>query len=181
MRILKEETQALFIDFQSRLYPHISNHENLTKKTKILISGLQALEIPIIVSEQYVKGLGETIEEIKEALGENYQPLEKSAFSCCDDNNIVEVIEKNKKKSIILSGIESHICVLQTAIDLIEKGYTVIVVSDCVSSRSQDDKEIALERLRKEGAIVTSCESILFELCRFSGTPAFKAISKLIK
>ena len=180
MRILKENTLALVIDIQERLFPFIAENQQLTENTKRLIEGLKALEIPIIVTEQYKKGLGLTIPEVSAVLP-NSEPLEKMAFSCCDDETILKAIAASGKKNIILCGIESHICVLQTTIDLIEKGYTPIVVADCVSSRSLNNKEIALKRMIHEGAIVTSYESILFELCRFAGGEQFKAISKLVK
>jgi nicotinamidase-related amidase len=180
MRILKENTLAIVIDIQERLFPYIAENEKLTENCKRLIEGLKALEIPIIVTEQYRKGLGLTIPEISSVL-HNTEPHEKMAFSCCDDEIISRTIGVSGKKNIILCGIESHICVLQTTIDLIEKGYTPIVVADCVSSRSLINKEIALKRMIHEGAIITSYESILFELCRFAGNEQFKAISKLVK
>ena len=180
MRILKENTAGLIIDMQERLFPFIQNNEELTKNTKILIEGLKHLEIPIIVTQQYTKGLGGTIEPINLSLG-NYQHLEKMAFSCCDDTGFMSAINNFNKKHVIIAGIESHVCVLQTTIDLLENNYQPVVIEDCVSSRTLNNKNMAIERMRQEGAIITTYESILFELCRFSGTDAFKAISKLVK
>ncbi len=180
MRIKKENTIGLMIDFQERLFPHIHQNELLDKNVQILISGLKALEIPILVTEQYKKGLGETIDSIAQLVSD-CKFTEKLAFSCCDEPKIIEQVELSTKRSVIIAGIESHICVLQTAIDLQERGFTPVVVEDCVSSRTSENKRIAMERLRQEGVIVTSYESILFELCRYAGSDAFKAISKLIK
>lgn len=180
MRILKERTAGLVIDIQERLYPHIHEHEQLTKNVRILIEGLRAIGVPILVTEQYTKGLGPTIEPVRLALGE-YEHLEKMAFSCCDDDGFSAELEKLDKKFVIITGIEAHVCVLQTTIDLLKKNYIPVIVEDCISSRKINDKIMAVERMRKEGAIITTYESILFELLRYSGTDEFKAISRLVK
>ncbi|MFT3738263.1 MAG: hydrolase [Breznakibacter sp.] len=180
MRIQKEQALGLVIDIQERLFPVIHEKETLEKNVGILVEGLKALEIPIFVTEQYKKGLGDTIGSLKPVLGD-YLHIEKLAFSCCDEPSFAEALELSKKRTVIIAGIESHICVLQTAIDLRERGFYPVVVEDCVSSRTADSKRIAMERLRQEGVVVTSYESVLFELCRFAGTDAFKAVSKLVK
>ncbi len=180
MRILKKETAGLIVDMQERLFPHIFEHENIEKNTQILIMGLKILEVPIIITEQYRKGLGLTIPIIANAL-ENYESIEKMSFSCCDSDNFEAELERVNKKNVIIAGIETHVCVLQTVVDLIEAGYQPVVVEDCVSSRNENDKRLAIERMRQEGAIISSYESILFELARVSGTDSFKAISKLVK
>lgn len=180
MRITKEHTVGLVIDIQERLLPHISGHEMLLKNVRILVEGLNALEVPIMVTEQYRKGLGETVPVIQEALG-HFEPTEKMSFSCCDDPQFILRLNNMAKKNVIVCGIESHVCVLQTAIDLLESGFLPVVVEDCISSRKPLDKEIAVRRMSREGAIITSYESILFELARISGTDTFKAISKLVK
>jgi len=180
MRILEKETVGLIIDMQERLYPHIQDHEQLTKNTKILIEGLKAIGIKILVTEQYTKGLGFTIEPLKSLLADiNF--VEKQAFSCCDEPTFFEELNLTGARTVIIAGIESHVCVLQTAIDLISNGYTPVIVEDCVSSRRPNDKKIAIDRMRKEGAIITTYESLLFELLRESGTESFKKISKLVK
>lgn len=180
MRVIKENTISLLIDVQERLFPHIHEHEPLKKNMEILLAGLKTLNVPVIVTEQYKKGLGETIDDIEE-LVEQYPHEEKVAFSCCDEPEVIEKIEISTKRFVIIAGIESHICVLQTAIDLKERGFNPVVVEDCVGSRTAENKRIAMHRLRQEGVIVTSYESILFELCRKAGTDAFKTISKLVK
>ena len=180
MRILREETAAVIIDIQERLYPHIYEHQALSDRTAILIQGLKVLNIETLVTQQYTKGLGETVASVR-ALFEPFHHIEKTAFSCCDDPGFSEVLKKLDKKNIILAGIETHVCVLQTALDLIEQGFMPVIIEDCVSSRNPADKNTAVLRLRSEGAIISSSESILFELCRYSGTDEFKAISKLVK
>ncbi len=181
MRILKDETVAIVIDIQEKLFPHIHEHDVLKKNTEILVDGLKALEIPMVVTEQYKKGLGETIEGIKEKVAD-CPAFEKKAFSCCDDAPFMgNLKERNDKKFVILFGIEAHICLMQTAIDLKENGFQPVIIEDCVGSRNPENKRIAINRMLQEGITVTSYESILFELCRYAGNDTFKAISKLVK
>jgi nicotinamidase-related amidase len=180
MRILIENTIAVVIDLQSRLIPSISDNQGLIDNTIKLITGLKALDIPIIVTEQYSRGLGSTINSIKEVLSELYLPIEKMSFSCCDNELFMSKLN-NSFKNIIVFGIEAHVCVLQTTIDLIEKKLQPIVIQDCMSSRNPNDKLIALERMKSEGAIISGYESILFELLRYSSNATFKIISKIVK
>lgn len=180
MRILKENTAAVIIDIQERLYPHMSAKEDLLAKTTILIKGLQQLNIPLIFSQQYTKGLGDTIGPVRE-MCDHFSFLEKTAFSCCDEPPFQEALLSTGKKFVILAGVETHVCVMQTALDLLEKGFTPVLVEDCVASRREHDKSVAIARLRSEGAVITTCESILFELCRRAGTDEFRSISRLVK
>ena len=180
MRIRKEETAALVIDFQEKLFPFIHDTGNLTKNTVRLIQGLKALGIKLTVTEQYSKGLGHTVEPIKQALGD-YIPIEKTTFSSCGSDEVCAYLRNPEAKNIIVFGIESHVCVLQTTIDLIHMGYRPVLIEDCISSRNPNDKRIAVERMRSEGAVISTYESILFELCEISGTDTFKAISKIVK
>ncbi len=180
MRIIRDNSVAVIIDVQERLFPVIHENECLQRNLQLLIEGLESLEVPIIVTEQYTKGLGFTIEPIKNSLSD-YSPLEKICFSCHDDDQFKQALSDTKKNHVIIAGIETHVCVLQTALDLIDDGYVPVVVEDCVSSRKLHDKEIAIERLREAGAIITTYESILLELCRVAGSDTFKSISKLIK
>ena len=180
MRILRDQTAGLVIDIQEKLFPFISGNDVLTRNSSILIQGLHAIHIPILVTEQYTKGLGPTIQPIQQFLA-GAHVIEKLAFSCCDEPAFMEKLEALNKKFIVITGIESHVCVLQTAIDLLERDYIPVVVEDCVSSRRLNDKEMAIYRMRRSGAVVTTYESVLFELLRFSGTDEFKAISKLVK
>ncbi len=180
MRILKEKSVGLIVDLQERLFPHIFEHEKIERNTRVLIEGLKILDLPIMVTEQYKKGLGPTLASVSNALLKN-PSIEKMSFSCCDNENFQVELERLNKKNVIMAGIEAHVCILQTVVDLIESGYHPVVVDDCVSSRKENDKRIAIERMRQEGAIITTYESILFELARISGTDSFKAISKLVK
>lgn len=180
MRILKDDCMALVIDVQDKLVPHMYQKEELVESIKKLINGINLLTLPVVVSEQYRKGLGATIEEISKIIID-FDPLEKKSFSCMDENSLRESIIETNKKFVIISGIETHICVMQTAIDLLAMGMIPVIVEDAIASRRDNDKKIAIERLRKEGAIITTVESILFELTRYSTDEVFKGISKLIK
>ena len=180
MRITKENTIALIIDIQERLFPVMVEKEKLLSNCKTLIQGLNELKIPQIISQQYTKGLGNTLEEIKSIIPD-FEFIEKRDFSCCDEPIILNKLKHLKAKNVILCGIESHVCVLQTAVDLKEAGLNPIVVMDCVSSRTIENLELAKERFRFEGIMMTSYESILFELTRSSAASEFRAISKLVK
>ncbi|MCD6354019.1 MAG: hydrolase [Prolixibacteraceae bacterium] len=180
MRITKENTTGLIIDIQERLFPVMHGKEQLLKNCQILISGLEALNLPLITTQQYTKGLGETLPEIKSIIT-NFSFIEKSSFSCFDEPEVLEKLKKVETKNILICGIESHVCVLQTAVDFKAAGFIPIVVTDCVSSRIKENIELAKERFRHEGIMMTSYESILFELTRSSAAPEFRTISKLVK
>lgn len=181
MRILAEDTMAIVIDYQERLMPVIHNSEQLIHNSEILLKGLKALGIPMVVTQQYTKGLGMTVEPIANVFGEDFTYYDKITFSCLDDENIRKAVEEMGKKNVIVCGAEAHICVLQTVIDLIAMGYHVILVEDCIGSRKEKDYETALKRAVVEGAIPTTYESILYELTRVAKTDVFKEISKLTK
>jgi nicotinamidase-related amidase len=181
MRIVAEDTMAFVIDFQERLVPVIHNNEELLHNTEILIKGLKALNIPIVVTQQYTKGIGMTVPVIVDAIGEGFSYEDKITFSCAEDENILHKTRQTGRKNIIVCGIEAHICVLQTITDLIAKGWNVILVEDCVGSRRESDRQVGIKRAILEGAIPTTYESILFELTRVAKTEVFKEISKLIK
>jgi nicotinamidase-related amidase len=180
MRILKENSIGLIIDIQERLFPHIQDHQTIQKNVELLIKGLELLNVPILVTEQYKKGLGETVEPLAQLI-QDYPAIEKMTFSCCDTPQFTEKLELSTKRHVIIAGIESHICVLQTAIDLQERGFHPLVVADCIGSRTHENKSLALIRMQQEGILLSSTEAILFELCRKAGTDTFKAISKLVK
>ncbi len=181
MRILAENTLALVVDFQDKLIPVIKGNSQLLHNTQILLKGLKLLQIPMIVTQQYTKGLGMTIPSLMETMGEDKVFYDKITFSCADDEKILEQIEKRGKTNIIICGAEAHICVLQSVIDLLEKGFCVVLIEDCIGSRKESDKKTALCRAVSEGAVIASYESILFELTRTAKSEVFKQISALIK
>ena len=176
MRILREEAIALVVDYQEKLVPVMKEQELLIYHSQILLQGLKILDVPMIITQQYTRGLGTTVQDITAAVGtEEY--VEKISFSAFE--NVKDQIAG--KRFVIVCGIESHICVLQTVIDLAAAGYIPVVVEDCISSRKKHDKKIAIERMSMEGAVITTSESILFELLREAGTETSKKIQRLIK
>ncbi len=181
MRILRENTMALVIDMQEKLVPVINQTEELLHNTEILIKGLEILQVPLLVTQQYTRGLGMTVAPIIKLIGEKFTYEDKITFSCAEDENILQKIREAGKQNIIVCGIEAHICVLQTVIDLLALGYQVILVEDCIGSRKENNRQIGIQRAVAEGAIVTTYESLLFELTRVAKTETFKEISKLIK
>jgi len=180
MKILQEETVAVVIDLQEKFRDVIYKFDKVLENSKILLAGLNVLEVPVIVTEQYPKGLGKTVPQLQDVLKE-YNPIEKLAFSACGSEKFCSVLKNAGRKNVIIFGTESHVCVLQTVIDLIEQGYQPVVVEDCVSSRKKSDRKTALKRMLQEGAVPASYESLLFELCRAAGTDKFKQISKMVK
>jgi nicotinamidase-related amidase len=180
MRIVNEDTVSLVIDIQERLFPAMAEKEVLLKNCRILISGMQELNIPTIATQQYTKGLGETLPEIK-MLVPGFSYIEKRDFSCYDEILVRDELAKLNARNVVICGIEAHVCVLQTAVDLKAAGFNPVVVLDCVSSRSESNVRIAVERFRHEGIMMASAESILFELTRSATNPSFKAISNLVK
>lgn len=176
MRIEREKALAIVVDYQEKLVPVMHDSETLIRNSSILLEGLKILEVPMVVTQQYTKGLGATVEPIEEASG-MVGYAEKIAFTAY---NAVKW-DLRGKKFVIVCGIESHICVLQTVIDLKAAGFVPVLVADCISSRKESDKQVALERARQEGAIVTTYESLLFELLKEAGTETSKKIQKLIR
>ncbi|OCL87657.1 Isochorismatase family protein [Aliarcobacter thereius] len=180
MRIRLEDSLFCLVDVQEKLFPHIGNKEELERTLPILVKGMKVLGVPIIVNEQYKRGIGETILLLKELVSE-YSSYEKTTFSACQTPDILNAIKTSGKKNIIVAGIETHVCVLQTCIDMIENGFNVILVTNCSGSRKKLDHKMAIKRLIQAGVIPTTYESILFELTLDSKNPNFKAISALIK
>lgn len=183
MKIEKTKSVGLIIDVQERLMPHIHDHETLDKNIVKLIEGLKILDVPLLVSQQYTKGLGPTIESVGEMLG-NYRPVEKTEFSCCGNEDFMNELNKMPDAKFVIScGIESHVCVQQTVIGLLTQNpaYIPVVVEDCIGSRNPNDKRVAVERMRQAGAIITTLESLLFELLEQAGSEVFKKISRLVK
>ncbi|SES68185.1 hydrolase [[Clostridium] polysaccharolyticum] len=180
MRIKLEDSIAMLVDYQEKLMPAIHNHEKVIEKTVQLLTGLKIVGCPVMFTQQYTKGLGMTVPEITETQ-EQFGYLEKITYSCLDTEEIRKELETHNRKTVILAGVEAHICVMQTARDLIAQGYKVCIVTDCTSSRTEADLQVGMERMKQEGVFVTSVEAVLFELLEKAGTPEFKAVSKLIK
>lgn len=179
MRITTDHTKCLVIDYQEKIVPAMANREMLLANSVRFLSGLKVLGIPMAVTGQYTKGLGLNLPEIFAAVGtEEY--IDKLTFSAYEEPKVQEWIG-NGTNHVLVCGIEAHVCVLQTAIDLKEAGFAPVLVTDCISSRKESDKEIALLRARQEGILLTTSEAVLFELTRRAGSDVFKQISRLVK
>lgn len=176
-----EDAGLLIVDMQEKLFPLVEHPCEVLDKGLKLIKGCQLLQLPIVISEQYPKGLGATIEAIKEAVGPEVHPLPKTTFSCLKDSAFENAVKKIGRTQWILMGIEAHVCVLQTARSLIQAGNEVIIANDAISSRSIYDFSTAIAELRDMGARITSTETILFDLIKDAAHSQFKAFSALIK
>ncbi len=180
MRLYKENTIAVVIDMQEKLLPNMLHSDEIQENCIKTIFGLKALNIPIVVTQQYTKGLGPTIDPINKAIG-NFSYIEKLTFSCYRETDFIKVLNKSGKRNVLIMGVETHVCVLQTAMDLLYNNFNPVVITNATSSRKEEDKNVAIWRMRDIGAIVSTYESILFELCKEAGTEEFKAISKIVK
>jgi nicotinamidase-related amidase len=173
-------TVLLLIDIQGKLATLMHDNEKLYKNLEILIKSVNIFQIPIVWMEQMPEKLGHSIEQVSLNLPD-LKPISKHSFSCWENDEFREQIKSMGKNQILLTGIETHICVYQTACDLISHGYDVQVVADCVSSRVYSNKILGLERINKAGGLTTSVEMILFELLKTARAEKFKEITKLIK
>lgn len=176
----KNSTALLIIDIQERLAAVMKMKDAVVTNCIHLIELAKMLDIPVVLTEQYPKGIGQTVELIQKALPA-YQPIEKLTFSCCDEPLFLDAIRKLNKKTLIVTGMETHICVLQTSIGLLRDGFHVHLVKDAVCSRTKENWKIACEFIRDAGGVITSTETVLFQLLHIAGTEQFKAISKRIK
>jgi len=176
----RNDTIFVAIDFQEKLMPVMSNLEKLEATAAKLARGMKELGIPAIVTQQYTKGIGETVPAIAEAIGA-FEPVEKTSFSCLGCPDFVERLEAAGKKNVVVCGIEAHICVQQTVLELLERGYHVHLVVDCISSRDEMNKMWAISRMGEAGAQITTYEAVLYELLQNSKADGFKAISKIVK
>ncbi len=180
MILNKDKALAVMIDMQERLVPAIAHKEELTENCRIFLEGLKILGVPVIATQQYTKGLGETLPELKAVIPDS-KYIEKITFSSCGEESFRNAIEESGARQIIIFGTETHICVQQTVLDMLHAGFEVMLIADCAGSRFDSDKTTAISRMTAAGAAVTSYEAALFELTKQGGTESFKAISKLIK
>lgn len=175
----KEEAVLVIIDIQERLLPAMSQGERSVKNTNVLIAAAKDMGIPVIVTEQYPKGLGCTVPQIEENL-EGTHKFEKTTFSGCIEE-VIDCLNKTGRKKVIITGMETHVCVFQSVRDLLKQGYYVFVPADAVCSRTEENYNNALALMREMGAVISNTESILFDLLKEAGTPQFKILSKMIK
>jgi nicotinamidase-related amidase len=168
------------IDVQGKLAHLMADKESLFKNIRILIQAAKILEIPILWCQQVPEALGPTVPQIAELLADQ-EPINKASFSCWGQEEFTEILNSLEREQLLLCGIETHVCVYQTAMDLMEEGLDVTVVADAVSSRTEQNKQLALTRLSDEGAGIGTTEMVLFELLKTSEHPQFREIAKLVK
>ena len=174
------DTALAVIDVQGKLATLMHDRESLYRNLQILVRGARVLELPMLWLEQYPEGLGPTIPEVAELLSDR-EPLAKTCFSAWGHPDFARLLEESGRRQVLVSGIETHICVYQTVRDLRGRGYEVEVVEDAVSSRTAQNKRVGLEKARAAGAGITSVETALFELLREAGNPGFREIARLVK
>lgn len=180
-RLAPDNSLLLLVDMQERLQPLIHGDKALRAKAAALAEGCRLLGVPAMITEQYPKGLGHTIPELRAAVDHAGGVLEKTAFSCAGDPSIAARIQAAGRPNVLLAGIEAHICVLQTALDLLEAGYSVHLVEDAVGSRDPANREGGIARARRHGAEPSNVEMALFELMGGKEHPQLKAVQALIK
>jgi nicotinamidase-related amidase len=179
---LSRESAALaVIDMQEAFRPVIPDFSEVALRIAVAVEGAGLVEVPVIVTEQYPKGLKHTAEEIIARLPVELKPIEKSCFSSCGAEDFIAQLTSRNVKQVLVCGIEAHICVLQTSLDLLARGFEVFLLVDCITSRRPENKQAALARLTQAGAIPATLEMVLFEMIRTADSPQFKTIQSLIK
>ncbi len=175
-----QNSLLLIIDVQEKFREHIHNFQETMHNIVVMAEGAKLLDVPVFVTEQYPQGLGKTVREIAEVV-QLAQEFEKTAFSCCQDSKFIEALKNTGRKQIVVCGIETHVCVNQTVLDLLNLDYQVHVVVDAVSSRNPENKNRGLQKMQTAGALMSSAEMSLLELVGDSGKPVFKSVQRLIK
>ncbi len=178
--ILNRNSAALLIiDVQDRLVKAMNNHQSVEDGITLLQQGMQLLNVPTLITEQYPRGLGNTVLSIADKAPHS-TVIEKTTFSCCGEQSFWPALAAMERQQIIVTGMETHVCVLQTVLDLINAGYQVHLPFDATCSRNDANRDNAIQRMQQAGAVITNVESVLFELLRAAGSAEFKTISKLI-
>jgi nicotinamidase-related amidase len=180
LRLTRAKAGLVVVDVQERLLPAIFEQQRVVQNTVRLIQGAGILQVPVFATEQYRKGLGPTAPEVAAAIP-GFAPMEKLAFSACGAAGFIPALKTQKVSEAILCGIEAHVCVSQTCLDLLDEGFRVFVVADAVSSRTPENYRIGLGRMRAAGALIVSTEMVLFELLGQAGTEEFKQVLALVK
>ncbi|MBW7906125.1 MAG: isochorismatase family protein [Phycisphaerae bacterium] len=180
LRLRASAAQLLVIDFQERLMPHIFEATECLAQAVRMIAAARPLGLPVTVSEQYVRGLGSTTSAVLEAL-KGAERFEKMSFSACGDARLKARLMGAGREQVLICGVEAHVCVQQTALDLAQMGLRPVILADAVSSRRALDRDVAIERLRGAGVLVTTVEAAIFEMLDVCGTELFKRILPLVR
>lgn len=174
-------TAIVVVDVQERFVPAIKGMDALLPKLSMLLAAAKELSVQVLATEQYPKGLGRTLPQIAALLPEGQPPFEKTSFSCFGSEEFRTALKQKPVKTLVICGVESHVCVLQTALQAIERGFKVFIPADCVASRSDFDRDAALEFLSRAGVRIVTAEAFVFMLLKDAAHPSFKAVSKLVK
>lgn len=178
--IRREDAVLVLIDLQERLAATMAHRAEVVAHALFLARAAEILGVPVMVTRQYPKGLGEVVPELA-AVGRPAEPIDKTAFDCTRDRGFAERLAGLGRRQVLLGGMEAHICVAQTALGLLGEGHEPVVIEDAACSRHERDSAVAIQRLRSAGVIVTTAEAAVYELLREAGTPEFKAILELVK
>jgi nicotinamidase-related amidase len=183
MTLAREGTTLLIVDVQERLFPAMDadHREEVMRNIKVLAAAARRLRLPVVVTEQYPKGLGHTLRELHETLGPEVQPVAKVSFSCWGAEEVRVRLKAAGTRSVILAGIEAHVCVLISALDLMSEGLAVHVAADAVTSRTQANWRLGTEQLRQAGAVVSASETLVFQLLGQADTDDFRELSRLLR
>lgn len=183
MSLVTDRAALLVCDVQERLFHAMDadHREEVMRNIKMLATSARRLQIPILVTEQYPKGLGHTLQELMDTLGPGVEPIEKVTFSCCGVEPFLARLDASGARHIILTGIEAHVCVLMSALDLLAGGRSVHVVADAVTSRTQGNWRLGMDQLRQAGAVVTAAETVLFQLLGQADTDEFRELARLVR
>jgi nicotinamidase-related amidase len=180
VKLARERALLVVVDVQEAFRPAVIDFDRVAQSVAVLVQGAKVLGVPVIVTEQYPKGLGSTAPEVADHL-DDVTPIEKVCFSAADSERFRAELAGAGREQVLLCGIEAHVCVSQTADDLLADGQQVQVAIDAVSSRTYENRKLGLHKMEQAGAVLTSVETALFELLGAAGTPEFKEIQKLVK
>jgi nicotinamidase-related amidase len=180
MLLDRHRSALLVVDMQARLVPAIHEAEAVTARVRLLLDAARQLGVPVLASEQYPKGLGPTIEPVAALLPEG-AALPKTTFSCARDPRLMQAIKGLDREQLVVCGVEAHVCVLQSAIELQEQGFAVHVAADAVGSRQPLRRDLGLARMRHAGCVIVDTEMAVFEWLREAGSDEFRALSRLVK
>jgi nicotinamidase-related amidase len=182
MLIHTDDSCLIVIDMQERLVPAMQAPARTIRNARVLITAARELAVPVLLTEQYPKGLGRTVPELAKAAAEaSAMILPKMHFSCMEDPGFAAAFKATGRRQAVIAGMEAHICVMQTAVSLMDQGYEVFVVTDATSSRTLESEKACLDRLQASGAGIVTTEMVVFEWLGRAGTPAFRALLPLIK
>ncbi len=177
-----DHVAVVIVDIQEKLFPRVFNNEEILEKCGKVIAFCRRLGIPLLVTEQYPQGLGTTLPELQDLLAGDYKPIPKTAFSCFGAPEFTQALDESEVETVVLVGIETHVCVMQTALSGLSIGaHDIVVLADCVGSRNESDHRLGLERMRDEGVIISSMEMFFYEVLGEAKTPEHKLVFDLLK